>query len=275
MRRQTLIAGIALLAGGLRAEGYEPRGLLTTGYFEHRQSDGTWFVGASSRAHEGFAAAERIALYRAAALAREQGHRYVQLLRIRTERLSLRSGPELRENTHLEVRFADSADAPVDCRQPKDYRDQCRTIDGVRILALYAREMGQEPPPLPPDLQPTPVPAGYREISTLIRFTVDALGQPSDCSIVETSAPQPLAASACAILLKRGRYTPAHGPDGKPIAQLHSLRFRWQIPETMMDGQSRVVSPASGDAQSMKAAKPTPTAPRKVYPKDDTVQTPL
>jgi len=276
MRRQTLIAGLALLASAAWAEGYEPRGLLTTGYFEHRQSDGTWFVGASSRAHEAFAAAERIALYRAAVLAREQGHRYVQLLRIRTERLSLRNGPELRENTHLEVRFADRSDAPVDCRQPKDYRDQCRTLDSLRILASYAQEMGQEPPVLPPELQPAPVPAGYREISALIRFTVDAVGQPSDCSIVETTAPQPLAASACAVLLKSGRYTPAHGPDGKPIAKLQTLRFRWRIPDSMIDGRSRVVPPAAGGiAQDIKAASPAVAAPRKVYPKDDTVQTPL
>lgn len=165
MLRQSIFAAIALAAGAVRAEGYEPKGLLTTGYFEHRHDDGTWFVGANSRQHEGFAAAERIALYRAAALARQEGHRYVQILRVRTQRLTNRAtGTELTENTHLEVRFADTADAPADCRQPKNYRDQCRTFDGGRILLAYWQEMGDQPPVLPPDLQaavrrsaPTPV----------------------------------------------------------------------------------------------------------------------
>jgi hypothetical protein len=276
MRPYIPLAGLALLAGAACAEGYEPRGLLTTGYFEHRESDGTWFVGASSRAHEGFAAAERIALYRAAALAREQGHRYVQILRIRTERLSLRSGPEIRESTHLEVRFADSPAGPADCRQPKNFRDQCRTLDGTSILVRYAQEMGQEPPPLPPDLQPQPLPAGLEEATTLVRFTVSETGQPSDCSIVETTAPPALAGAACSVLLKHGHYSPAHGPDGKPVAQTQTLRFRWRMPASA--GVSTPPAATVAAEQPVPPKKPAPAAapPRpKLYPKDDTVQTPV
>lgn len=263
-----------MLASGAQAEGYKPKGLLTTGYFEHREQDGTWFVGANSRAQGGFAAAERIALYRAAALARDQGHRYVQLLRIRTQRLSMRNGPELSENTHLEVRFADSPAAPADCRQPTKYRDQCRTLDGVQILALYAKDMGQEPPVLPPDLQPPPVPPGYRETSTLVRFTVDTTGRPFDCVVVESNAPPMLSASSCALMISRARYSPAMGPDGKPIAKIQTMRFRWRIPDS--NAPQPPVSIAVAQSKPVPA-KPAPIAapPRKVYPHDDTVQTPL
>jgi len=197
-------------------------------------------------------------------------------LRIRTERLRLRNGPELRATTHLEVRFADGPDAPADCRQPKNYRDQCRTFDGIRILALYARELGQEPPQLPPDLLPRPTPAGFQEVTTLIRFTVDPLGQPSDCTIVESTAPALLAAGACSLLLKHGRYTPAHNPAGQPIARVQSLRFRWQVPLSAMAGQSPATTPVSDRASAQaKPVKPAAPKPRKIYPGDDTVQTPL
>ena len=277
MLRQTLFTGAMLLVGAARAEGYEPKGLLTTGYFEHREEDGTWFVGANSRAHEGFGAAEHIAMYRAAALAQQQGHRYVQLLWIRTERMSLRNGPEIRETTHLEVRFADSAADPADCRQPKNYRDQCRTFDGVRVLASFAQEMGQEPPVLPPDLRPQPVPPGFLEASTLIRFTVGVEGQPSDCAIVESSAPPALAGTACALMLKRGRYIPARGLDGKPTAQVKLLRFRWQVPASGAP-QPPALLPVSDVKPARPMAKPAGApAPRahKPYPHDDTVQTPM
>ena len=277
MLRQTLFTGAMLLVGAAHAEGYEPKGLLTTGYFEHREEDGTWFVGASSRAHEGFGAAEHIAMYRAAALAQQQGHRYVQLLRIRTERLSMRNGPEIRETTHLEVRFADSPGNPADCRQPKNYRDQCRTFDGVRVLASFAQEMKQEPPVLPPDLQPQPVAPGLRETSTLIRFAIDAEGQPSHCVIVESSAPDALAGTVCPLILKRGRYIPALGPDGKPTAQLKQVRFRWQIPASGAPQPPALflVSDAkSAPPLAKPAAAPAPRA-HKPYPQDDTVQTPM
>ena len=277
MLRQTLFTGAMLLAGAAHAEGYEPKRLFTTGYFEHREQDGTWFVGANASSRIGVVGAEHIAMYRAAALAQQQGHRYLQLLRVRTEITASRGGANRAETTHLEVRFADSPADPADCRQPKEYRNQCRTFDGIRVLASLAQEMKQEPPLLPPDLQPKPVPPGFQEASTLIRFTVGADGQPSDCAIVESSAPALLAGSACAVMLKHGRYTPAHGLDGKPVAQVKTLRFRWQLPESGAP-QPPALRPVSDEKSAPPPAKPAgAAAPRghKPYPHDDTVQTPL
>lgn len=60
-----------------------------------------------------------------------------------------------------------------------------------------------------------------------IAIMVDELGKVADCSIIATSGVPVLDAQACAVILERGRFTPAIGPDGKPAKSGYVQRITW------------------------------------------------
>lgn len=59
---------------------------------------------------------------------------------------------------------------------------------------------------------------------------IDEQGRVADCSVIETSGIASLDAQSCAILIKRARFTPAIGLDGKPARDSMIGRVRWVIP---------------------------------------------
>ena len=59
---------------------------------------------------------------------------------------------------------------------------------------------------------------------------VDEKGEMADCTVVETSGVAVLDAQTCIMIRKRGRFSPAIGPDGQPTKGVFSQRVRWEMP---------------------------------------------
>jgi TonB family protein len=62
------------------------------------------------------------------------------------------------------------------------------------------------------------------------RFTVELDGHVSDCAIVVSSGNRSLDDSACRILLERGRFEAALGPDGRPVRMTTVSSLDWVVP---------------------------------------------
>jgi TonB family protein len=59
---------------------------------------------------------------------------------------------------------------------------------------------------------------------TVVRLTVSAEGRATECATVATSGTQALDERTCQSILRRGRFRPALGADGRPVA------FRYVVP---------------------------------------------
>lgn len=102
------------------------------------------------------------------------------------------------------------------------------------------------PPPPPPPKQAVPKgnPGGWvtnddyptramreeRQGTTGFRLTVGPDGRPTDCTITSSSGSPDLDSTACSLLMRRAKFTPAT-QDGKPVTGTWSSRFRWVIPD--------------------------------------------
>lgn len=65
---------------------------------------------------------------------------------------------------------------------------------------------------------------------TDFRLTVAADGKASDCVVTLSSGSELLDKKACALIPERGRFQPALGKDGKPIAGLYANSVLWMLP---------------------------------------------
>jgi TonB family protein len=59
---------------------------------------------------------------------------------------------------------------------------------------------------------------------------IDEMGKPADCMVTQTSGSAALDTQACAIVVKRARFEPAIGEDGKPAKDSYISRIRWETP---------------------------------------------
>lgn len=59
---------------------------------------------------------------------------------------------------------------------------------------------------------------------------IDEEGKPADCMVTQTSNSAALDTQACAMILRRAKYTPAVGEDGKPAKDSDTAKIRWEIP---------------------------------------------
>lgn len=66
---------------------------------------------------------------------------------------------------------------------------------------------------------------------TSLRVAVDAAGKPVSCAVTDGSGSPVLDKRSCDIILQRGRFKPAIGTDGKPIAGLWATNFIWWTPD--------------------------------------------
>jgi TonB family protein len=57
---------------------------------------------------------------------------------------------------------------------------------------------------------------------------VDAQGRPVECRIIVSSGNTDLDDRACRILQTKGRFEPAHGADGRPVASTYKNRIVWR-----------------------------------------------
>jgi TonB family protein len=59
---------------------------------------------------------------------------------------------------------------------------------------------------------------------------IDEKGKPADCMVTQTSNSAALDTQACAMIMKRAKYDPAIGDDGKPAKSADTAKIRWEIP---------------------------------------------
>jgi len=59
---------------------------------------------------------------------------------------------------------------------------------------------------------------------------IDENGELADCMVVQTSGIAVLDAQTCIKIKKRGRFTAAIGPDGRPARSVYVSRVRWVMP---------------------------------------------
>lgn len=64
---------------------------------------------------------------------------------------------------------------------------------------------------------------------TVVRYIVGTDGKLSDCVTVSPSGDNALDRASCAVMLKRGRYAPAIGADGKPVAVPQIYSVMWMM----------------------------------------------
>jgi len=61
------------------------------------------------------------------------------------------------------------------------------------------------------------------------RLMLDAAGQPTDCHIQGMTKGEEFPMLTCKLLMKRARFSPALGADGKPIASYYTNSVRWTM----------------------------------------------
>lgn len=67
--------------------------------------------------------------------------------------------------------------------------------------------------------------------TTGFRLDVDASGRVTNCSVTASSGSSVLDSTACNLLKRRARFSPAEDANGNKIPATFSSRFRWQIPK--------------------------------------------
>ncbi|MBC9031260.1 energy transducer TonB [Sphingomonas sp. JC676] len=67
--------------------------------------------------------------------------------------------------------------------------------------------------------------------STGFRLSVDASGKVTDCTITSSSGSALLDNTACSLLKRRARFSPAEDAGGNKIPAAWSSRFRWELPK--------------------------------------------
>lgn len=66
--------------------------------------------------------------------------------------------------------------------------------------------------------------------TTVMRFMVGTDGRPSDCTVMASSGHKSLDRVSCAVIMERGTFEPAMGPDGQPVEAPVITRLNWVIP---------------------------------------------
>lgn len=113
---------------------YGPKhGAMGEGYKHSVQKDGSWRIVTEYHVRDPLIALDA-ALYRAAEMARDEGHRYVRVLS------GYGSSSYAVANGFVFARPADTPEAPTQC---KDKR--CYTADVTRVLYLLSGPTGNEP----------------------------------------------------------------------------------------------------------------------------------
>lgn len=62
------------------------------------------------------------------------------------------------------------------------------------------------------------------------RLGIGTDGRPTDCTITRSSGSAELDATACRLLMRRARFTPARGADGQPVVSSYGSTVDWRLP---------------------------------------------
>lgn len=80
------------------------------------------------------------------------------------------------------------------------------------------------------DYPPGPQRQGIEGTST-IAWQINEQGRVENCHVLQSSGNQELDDTACRLITRRGRYTPARDQNGNPIRSTQSRRVVWKIPQ--------------------------------------------
>ena len=67
--------------------------------------------------------------------------------------------------------------------------------------------------------------------TTGIAWTINTAGRVENCHVTSSSGSPALDQAACALITRRGRYTPAADQSGSPISSTSSRRVTWVLPK--------------------------------------------
>jgi protein TonB len=70
-----------------------------------------------------------------------------------------------------------------------------------------------------------------RQGSVGLTWQVNEQGRVENCAVTSSSGSPDLDETACRLVTRRGRYTPAKDQSGNPMRVSQSLRFRWVLPQ--------------------------------------------
>jgi TonB family protein len=78
-----------------------------------------------------------------------------------------------------------------------------------------------------------PMKAFEREWQGVATFSVVVApdGRPADCAITISTGHDPLDRQTCWVAMKRARFSPAHGPDGRPAYGVYRSQVIWTRPD--------------------------------------------
>ena len=79
------------------------------------------------------------------------------------------------------------------------------------------------------DYPPSAMREGRQGVSG-IAWTINEQGRVENCHVTRSSGSPDLDDTACRLMTRRARYTPAKDASGNPIKSTSSLNFRWVIP---------------------------------------------
>jgi protein TonB len=80
------------------------------------------------------------------------------------------------------------------------------------------------------DYPPSSLRAG-EEGTTQVKFTVNAQGRVENCTVTSSSGFSALDRGTCSSLTRRGRYSPAVGANGTPVATERTYSYTWSLPK--------------------------------------------
>lgn len=69
------------------------------------------------------------------------------------------------------------------------------------------------------------------EGTTGVRYTIDASGKVSSCSVTRSSGNGALDSTTCSLIQRRYRFKPAEDAGGNPIAETRSASIVWRLPK--------------------------------------------
>nr|WP_053000322.1 energy transducer TonB [Sphingomonas sp. Y57] len=108
----------------------------------------------------------------------------------------------------------------------------------VTIMLLAATVAVQPPKPMgtagawiTPEDYPADALHERRVGTTVFRLRVGADGKPLHCAVIGSSGTAGLDEKACALVMERGRFTPARNEQGQPVEADWENKVHWQLPD--------------------------------------------
>lgn len=134
-----------------------------------------------------------------------------------------------------------------DCPRTRPGPKDTLEIEGGRVVRVVADTPVIIPIPVgAPRSDPRPINPGSlignadypsealranEEGTVTFRLAVDAEGRATDCTILTSSRSATLDSATCRLMVRRSRFEPARGEDGKPVASSFVSRIRWALPK--------------------------------------------